>query len=271
MKNTTFRNILVFFILYIVPLFFVANIPIIHLILSYLIISFCLSLLFIGNVLGFLGNFDFARGKDDQASAFYRLAILKDTRNPNVYLNYGILHLKQGNLQDALTHLKTAQALNRNVLTDKNILLTTATCYWALGNINKAILILEQLKSKYDYTDPNALSTLGYMYFLKKDYELATAHTNKAIDEMPTLAPAWDSLGQIYYATSQIERAKNAFIKAISYKKNLVDSNYYLGLIYEKEGNLTLAKKHFTIAYECNITPLNSTTRADVETKYLKY
>lgn len=265
------NKIIIFFILYVVPLFFLGAISPIHLFLAYAVITICLLFLCLPNVLSFLGNVDYARGREDTAAGFFRMAILKDTKDPLVYLNYAAFLTKNGRYADALTHLKTAEMLNTKVASDKNIMLTVATCQWALGDIDSAITTLNHMRSKYDYIPPYALSTLGYLHFLKKDYPLATSYSIRAVEDDPALAQSWDNLGQIYFATSQFLRAKDAFKKALSLNPSLIDSNYCLGLIYEQKGDKLNAKKFFVKAGECLTGSLNITKKEDIANKLRKY
>jgi|GEM_PF-5427655 len=103
-----------------------------HLFLAYVAITVCLALLFLGDVLGFFGNIDYLRNKEDTAVAFFRLAILKDTRNPLVYLNYANHLIKQGSYTDALTHLKTAHMLDTKEAISNEIFLAVSTCQLGL-------------------------------------------------------------------------------------------------------------------------------------------
>ena len=147
-KNSLIKYILIL-ILYITPFLFITILPIIQLVATYMAITFCIIILRIGNVLGFFGNVDYARGKNEQASAFFKLAILKDVKNPTVYLNYANLLIIQKNFGDAFTHLKTASILNIDENMNKDILLKMAICNWEIGHTYESLKILQNVISKY--------------------------------------------------------------------------------------------------------------------------
>jgi len=236
--------------------------------IAYLIIN---AIIFNSYYLGILGNYYYRTRHFDKAYDIYEKAIKKNTRNVMAIYNYAIRLLQDGNGSEALNLFNRALNINTKIIMDKNILLAISSCYWTMGNIDKAIETLESLKSKYSYVNAHVLTTLGYFYFLKKDYEKAAEYTNNAIEDNPEHAPAWDNFGQIYFAEKNFEKAKECFEKALSYKNNMVDSLYYLGEVYENENNIEKAAKYFEKAANCNITSLNTVTKEQVQQKYKKY
>jgi Tfp pilus assembly protein PilF len=121
------------------------------------------------------------------------------------------------------------------------------------------------MRKTYDYVNATVMATLGYMYFVKDDIEKAEDLTNKALEDNQSSHSAWDNLGQIRFKQGKYDEAKEAFVKAISFKGNLPDSLYYLGLIAREEGDGNAAADYFKQALECDITPLNTVTREQVE------
>ena len=213
------------------------------------------------------GNIFFTAGKYDSARIYFDKAIKKNTKVASAYLNYAVMLVREGDAKTALIHLNKASTLGSNIMVEKNIILTKASCYWLLGNIQESIDLLEGMQKKYDYINSHALTTLAYMYVLKKDYDKALEYTNKAIEDSPESAAAWDNLGQIYYNQEDYTQAKEAFNKALSFNGNLVDSCYYMGKIYKIEGNIEEAKKYFTKASAGNISPLNTVTKQQIESE----
>lgn len=276
MKNETgfrFKKFIIL-MLYLLPfVYFITsnNFSFLNLLGTYFLITVLLLIIFRVSLISFVGNLNYAKGNVDKANKLFEIAINKNTKSPTVYLNYAIYLLQQGNTKDALSLLKKAQSINAKIMTDKNILVTMASCYWVMGELDKAIETLENLRNKYDYVNSNVLTTLGYMYFLKEDYKQALEFTNKAIEEDPESGAAWDNLGQIYYKNLELKKAEEAFEKALLFRKDLVDSNYYMGLIYEKKGDTVKAKDYFVKANNCHVTALNSVTKEQVLNKYNNY
>ena len=83
----------------------------------------------------------------------------------------------------------------------------------------RLFLTIEDLQKKYNYINPNTLTTLGYFYMLKGNYEKAIELTNSALKDNEEYAPAWDNLGQIYYNQGDYKKAYENFQKAIDYRE----------------------------------------------------
>lgn len=218
--------------------------------------------------LGMLGNYFYFLGKGDKAQEYYKKALEKKTRNTTAIYNYAAEILKNGNAEEALTLLQRAEKLNTSVMLEKNIILAKSSCYWVLGNIDKAIETLEHLKARFDYVNAHVYTTLGYFYFLKKDYETAMDYSKKALEDIPDHPSALDNIGQIYFAQEKYNEAKEAFEKALEQKPTLVDSLYYMGLISEKENNINKALEYLEKALNSNISSLNTVTKEEIEEKY---
>ncbi len=212
-----------------------------------------------------VGNILYGRDKPDKAEPFYKWSIAHKTKSPSAHLYYATYLLRKGRADEAEPLLEQAAMCNPSVITTKHIRLTQASCQWARGNVDGAIEILEKMRRTYDYVNATVLSTLGFMYFVKDDMEKAEEFTQKALEDSDTSHSAWDNLGQIRYKQGRFGEAKEAFEKALTYKSNLPDSLYHLGLIAQKEGGEDAALDYFKQALECDITPLSTVTRAQVE------
>lgn len=216
------------------------------------------------SLIAIYGNLCFTAGKSDEARLYFEKAIKKNTKLASAYLNYSVMLVREGDAKKALLHLDKASTLYCSIMIEKNIILTKASCYWILEDIEKSIDLLEGMEKKYEYINSHALTTLAYMYVLKKDYTKALEYTNRAIEDSPESAAAWDNLGQIHYSQGAYAEAKETFSKALSFNENLVDSCYYMGKIYKIEGNMDEAKKYFSKASKCNISPLNTVTEQEI-------
>lgn len=234
----------------------------------YLVIN---GFMFSSYVMGSLGNFYLALGRPDRGFKCLERAVKKNTNHVLALYNYAIETLKEGNAEDALRLLKKAEKLNTKIIMKKNITLAISSCYWVLNQIDDAIETLEGLKAGYEYVNAHVLTTLGYLYYLKEDYDLALEYSKKALDDDPCHAAAWDNLGQIYFKTEELVKAKDAFHKALLYKESLVDSLFHLGLIEEINNDFEKAGYYFAKANECNISALNTVSKEQVLEKYKLY
>ncbi len=270
MKNLSLNKILIVavFVFTYIYVVIIQRLPVTYLLLVYLVLGVILLAAFYSHVLAFIGNYFFIAGKTDKAVKIYNRALSKSSKNATVYLNYAILLVREGKAAEALEVLKKSEGIKKKkLITEKNILLTMGSCYWVLGEIDKAIHILEGMRNRYDYVNNHVLTTLGYMYLIKNDLDNALDCTQKAIKDTPNSGSAWDNLGQIYLKQNKFHDAKEAFNKAVGYNSNLADSYYYLGVISLQEENPDEALAHFERAKQCSITLLNTVTLEQIDEK----
>ena len=154
-----------------------------------------------------------------KAKKFYTIAVKKNTRNVKALYNYALDALHEGRADEALPIFQRAEKLNVKVLFDKLIPLAVSSCNWVLGDIDKAISTIEDLQKKYNYINPNTLTTLGYFYMLKGNYEKAVELTKSALKDNEEYAPAWDNLGQIYYNQGDYKRPMKIFKRLLPIEK----------------------------------------------------
>ncbi|MDR1533157.1 MAG: tetratricopeptide repeat protein [Clostridiales bacterium] len=220
---------------------------------------------------GLLANYYLGAGRIEQARGIYQRMAAANVKYPAIYLNYATLILKEGRAAEALELLQRALGLNPRVITEKNIRLTIGSCYWVLGQLDKAIETLETLRAKHEYINAHAMTTLGYMYFEKGELEKALEISEAAVEDSPEHASAWDNLGQIYLKKEDLSTAREKFTKALEYNPELADSNYFLGIIAERENNPEEAREYFEKASRCKINALNTVTADEVAEKLKKY
>lgn len=235
-------------------------------IVAYGLLTLILVAVFHADCIAYIGILLYGRGRADQATAFFRVAIAHKAKTPAAYLYYAIYLVRRGQAAEANGLLDIALTLNPKIMTHKNIQLTKASCMWVLGDVDKAIEILEHMRKLFDYVNAGVLSTLGYMYFLKDDLEQAESLSRAAIAESPESAAAWDNLGQIFLKQNAQQKAKEAFEKALTYKTDMASSLYYLGCIAESTDG-EAAADYFKRAADCSISSLNTVTREQVEEK----
>lgn len=214
-----------------------------------------------------LGIIFLAQSKSVKAEKIFKNIIAKNAKEPKAYLYYANSILHDGKATEAKEVLSKALLLKPDIITYKNIKLSLGSCYWLLNQIDDAIKVLTELQEEFEYINHYALTTLGFMHFLKDDYEKAKEITLLALEDNNESHSAWDNMGQIYYKEKDYQNAIEAFLKALSYKETLVDSLYHLGLIYEIQGDIDLAKEYLEKARLAPITSLNTVTLEEIEEK----
>ena len=218
------------------------------------------------------GNYFYLTGHYKRSMPILKKAVTSDTKSPAAYIHYALLLLTEDkNTADALIMLEKAEALSSSVVDKRNILTTRATCHWMDGNKDKAIEVFENMRTVPEYVNEGILTTLGYMYLEKKDFDKAMEITRLAMETGPGYGAAWDNMGQIYFRMGDMLVAKENFLAALSKKENLADSNFYLGIIAEADGDKSAAKEYFRRASICSVGMFNSVTSAQLEEKYNEY
>ena len=255
------------FALPLVVIVFFLRLPFYYAVIVYAAAFFISVFIYFPNYLAIWANINFIRGNEKAARKFLKAAIKRKTKSPVAHHNYGLLLVRDGDGAGALEVLSKALELKPKVLTEKKIRLAMGSSYWVMNDIAGAIRTLEDMLERYEYVNTHVLATLGYMYFQNGETEKALEFTNKAIEEDATNAAAWDNLGQIYYLQNDLPKAKEAFETAVSHKPGLADSNFYLGLIAEKENEAETAREYFLKAKDCVISALSTVTKEQIEEK----
>ena len=217
------------------------------------------------NAAAWLGMYQRAKGRDNHGVALLRWAIDKNTSSAAAYVHLAVYLLRKGSPDEAYALLERAELRSPGILLDKNIRLSKASCMWKMGQVGKGIEILEQMRKDYEYVNPHVLATLAYFYFLTDDDDKAVELSKAALEEEPALAAAWDNLGQICFRKGDMAGARENLLKAWEYKPNLADCLFYLGRVEEAEGNTDKAVEYYQQAVRCDISALNTITRAEVE------
>ncbi|MFV0503616.1 MAG: tetratricopeptide repeat protein [Lachnospirales bacterium] len=223
------------------------------------------------SIMMYVALLNVAQGNEKKAKTILENIIKKGYKSPKVYVYYVNILLRSGNGLRSKELLEEALTLKPDILTYKNIKLCLGSAYWMLGDIDSAIYVLESLREEFEYINPFTLTTLGFMYYLNDNLEKAEKISKEAIADDERNHGAWDNLGQIYLKKGESRMAKECFLKALEYKETLVDSLFYLGVIYEAEGNDDEAKAYFIKASNADITSLNTVTKDDIEERLKKF
>ena len=219
-----------------------------------------------GNINGFLGYLFHIRGNLEKARRYYGIGMEKDMTNPSFKLAYGVALLKSGEFEKARDVFRDV-LLNRGYKesTRNMAKINLSLAYWKLGEIDTAIEMLKELHQKY--RNSRIYGALGYLLIEKGDMKEALDYNLEALDYDDEDPVVLDNLGQTYYRMGRIDEAKKYFLKAESIKDDQAATLYHLGCIYQQEGDNDKAKEKFLKALDCNINPLTTISREDIERK----
>jgi len=218
------------------------------------------------------GNYFYAVGHKARAKPLLQKAVAAGTKSPSAYIYLALMAVQENkDAKTAFGLLETAQKLSKTVIDERNALTTLASCHWLVGDMQKAIDVLEDMRARHEYTNAGVLTTLGYLYFVQGEFDKAIEISQLAMEDEPSHGAAWDNVGQVYYKQGDMEAARENFHKALTKRENLADSCYYLGLIYEADGKTEEAKEYFRRAAICTISIYNSVTEEQVQEKYNQY
>ena len=242
-----------------------------YVLLSILLFDAAFLFFFRADIMAVTANSLYVSGKTEKARPLFIKAMNGGTKSPSCYVNFGVILLREGDGEGSLRCFERALEMNPKPLVKKNIELSIGSAYWLMKEEDRAINHLEEMRIRYEYVNPHVLTTLGFLYILKGNLEKAEELTREAIADDESTHSAWDNLGQIAYLRGDFESAKEGFQKALEIKPTLVDSLFYLGLIFEKEGYPEKAKGYFSEACFCEISGLNTVTREQVDAKFNEY
>ncbi|MDF1615945.1 tetratricopeptide repeat protein [Petrocella sp. FN5] len=258
--------------------------PITYFLIGFGVYFLILVLLFLGTFVGVLGVLIQTFTKDNQkALPFYKSAYKLGTQNTTILATYGLLLLRNNEVEQALKCFDKGLETNSYFLTTKTLMGNKAICYWKLGHIDKAIQIYYDFFDQYGaenqgfltdptYTDetinavvkdnpyyfPQDFTTLGYLFVLKEDYVKATFFTKAALNKNEDYAGAYDNLGLIAFRQDDLTQAKKYFEKALELDENAPDTLYHMGLISQLENNNTEALNYLEKAKSCYLDGLST-------------
>jgi len=196
-------------------------------------------------------------GNVEEARKLFEEAIAMGLNDPRMIISYSILLLRAGDFQKArellVAHQKNPQM---NAETKRQLHINYSVCVYKMGEIDKALRILEAQHAK----EPTGLiyQTLGYLYVEAGDQEKALAYNTEALEYDDEDPITLDNLGQTYYRLMKDKtKAKEYFNKALELKPGQIDTLYFLAQMDLEEGKPDAAREKLQKALEGRFSPLN--------------
>lgn len=239
------------------------------LILAYLAIIVTAYFINRKTIMSLRGNYFYLAGRMEKARLLLQKAVDSGVKSPASHIYLALILMQEGhNTTDAFKYLDKAIELSKNPVDERSAIISKATCHWINKDAKAAIKTLEDMRASQEYTNAATLANLAFLYMVEEDLDKAMDITNQGIDDEPEHAALWDNLGQILYKQGKTEKAKEAFVHALSLRATMADSNYFLGLIHEAEGDADTAKEYFRKAAISPIGFFNTVTQEQADAKY---
>ena len=145
-----------------------------------------------------------------------------------------------------------------------DLLVNFAVADYKLGNLDKAIELLERVHQKNPRGE--TYGALGYLYIEQGDADKALAFNEGALeydDEDPVIL---DNLGQIYYRLlNDREKALEYFTKAHEIKPTQIDTLWFLSRYDLDAGKTDDALEKLDTASQGRFSPLNYLSKSQIE------
>ncbi len=208
------------------------------------------------------------KGNAEAAEAEYQKLYEGGYIAASYLLPYSVLLLRRGGEEN---YLKVKEILKKAEkapdLDDahrKQLLMNYAVAQYKLGEMEKAVQLLERVHQK----GPNGLiyGALGFLYIQAGNTEKALSFNREALEYDDEDPVTLDNLGQTYYRLlSDKETARGYFEKALEIKGNQIDTLYFLSRYDLEEGKKDAAVEKLEKAAEGRFSPLNYVTKDQIE------
>lgn len=205
-----------------------------------------------------------SKGDTEGARTLYEEAIAAGLNDPRYLLSYSVLLIRAGEFAKArellVKHQKNPYLNGDN---RKQLYVNYAACVFKMGEMDKAIAVLEGQSAK----EPSGLiyETLGYLYVEAGDKDKALAYNREALEYDDEDPISLDNMAQTYYRLlNDKETAKTYFKKALSFKPGQIDTLFFLAQYDLEAGDKAAAKEKLEKALEGRFSPLNFATKEKI-------
>jgi len=148
-----------------------------------------------------------------------------ENNNPDFYVTYGWLKLKQHQMDEAIKHFDKACQYDDEMYYEIGMNLNQ------FGNHDEAKRFLLPYVKKHP-DDPEALFELAYAYEQTNMTEKAKETYEELVDKSPFYPAAWYNLGIIYNNENEFDKAIMAYDTAVTINPNYPEPYYNMGNTY---------------------------------------
>lgn len=211
------------------------------------------------------------KGLKEEAMKMYESLYESGVVQASYMLPYSVLLLRSGEdgafqkVRELLVKAQKAPDLTED--SRQQLMMNYAIAVWKLGDLDKAISVLEASHSKAPCS--MTYQSLGFLYIETGDADKALAYNHEALEYDADDAITLDNLGQIHYRLlGDKQAAKEYFEKAHQIKPKQIDTLYFLALMDEQDGRPAEAAEKLETALEGSFSPLNHVSRQMAEEAY---
>jgi len=235
--------------------------------------------------LSVLGEFHLIVGNYDQAITNLTQSLRIDPDYPLTFVLFGDTYLAKGMYSQALSSYEKYLALSVSEVKKAEAHFSLGRFYYLKGDFAKAIQECQKAleldpemieahwingltflrKEKLDQAESEISAIQGlieetkteesktYYYHLLGELSLSKGLYDKALENLnkATVVWSWDraffvnALGEAYFKMMEFNKAVGKFEAVLEINPNYAQTHYLLGLVYQKKGERTNARKHF--------------------------
>lgn len=159
--------------------------------------------------------------------------------DPYVHNDLGLTYLAKNNPEKAVEHFKRAVELNPDYSAARNNL---GSAYVSLGKWDRAIECFEEVSKDLLYMTPHyPLSNLGYVYYMRGEYQKAENYYRQSLDMKRDFPKALHGLGLVYLANGDLRKAVKKLELAVEKAPTAASFYLDLGRAYTRNHNYNKA------------------------------
>jgi len=179
-------------------------------------------------------------GADEAARSNYMESLKYDPKNPSTYYQIGQIYLMMADLESAKNASQQQGSNKAPQLSDKAKEYTAS----ALQNFEKAV------EMKNNYIPAQFMAAVSLDRLGKIDEAIAKLEDGKKMN--PQDVGIVFQLGVFYYKAERYDEARNELEQAVKLADNYSNARYFLGLIYDKQGDKQKALEQFRKVADLN-------------------
>lgn len=179
-------------------------------------------------------------GADEAARSNYMESLKYDPKNPSTYYQIGQIYLMMADLESAKNASQQQGSNKAPQLSDK----AKEYIASALQNFEKAV------EMKNNYIPAQFMAAVSLDRLGKIDEAIAKLEDGKKMN--PQDVGIVFQLGVFYYKAERYDEARNELEQAVKLADNYSNARYFLGLIYDKQGDKQKALEQFRKVADLN-------------------